>query len=528
MRPVVGSTWAYDESLPMFGFDGDSGSNFSQMYLDPSVKRVILESLRGDVNIAPPTSTEDIYGFGKQAARLAQIAHIANNLLDNSTASSSSASGKQSDKRLSADDNTQDIAKNVLKQALDALHHSFDLFLVGKVSDALAYDANMGGLVTVNGLRNPNADFGNGRYNDHHFHYGYLLYAAAILGKLDPSFLESHGDYVDSIYYDIAYESNFDSAEAASIFFPGARHKIWFDGHSFASGMFPFGNGKSQESSSEAVNAYYGAYLWSLVRNGAADNPSLDDSKQTDFARLLLATELRGAKTYWHMIPPESNSKNQTAGLSIYSPEFSENYMGTKPIVMIVFAFVQLLLMSHLTPFLFDILSLSVGNLGMLDALCTTWFGTQSLYVHMINLIPVTSITGELFTTEYATQEYPNVIQPLRDVDMAWRGYVAADHAIVNPNDAWIEAQSLQSSTLDTALSKSQVLYWIATRKGFHAAVAQVAQTRDDNFSSVKSGAGNGDSGAGACQNTPACSSLLGNCCPTDSGTFLNCCSERM
>ena len=120
MRPVVGSTWAYDESLPMFGFDGDSGSNLSKMYLDPSVKRVILESLQGDVNIPQPTSTEDIYGFGKQAARLAQIAHIANNLLDNSTASSSSASGKQSDKRLSADDNTHDIAKNVLKQALDA------------------------------------------------------------------------------------------------------------------------------------------------------------------------------------------------------------------------------------------------------------------------------------------------------------------------------------------------------------------------------------------------------------------------
>lgn len=330
MRPVVGSTWAYDETLPMFGFDGDSGSNLSRMYLDPSVKRVILQNLQGDVTIAQPTSTEDIYGFGKQAARLAQIAHIANNLLDNSTASSSSASGKHPDMRLSADDDAQAIATNVLKQALDVLYHSFDLLLKGKVSDALAYDANMGGLVTVNGLRNPNADFGNGRYNDHHFHYGYLLYAAAILGKLDPSFLESHGDYIDSISYDIAYESNFDSAESASVFFPGARHKIWFDGHSFASGMFPFGNGKSQESSSEAVNAYYGAYLWSLVRNGAADNPSLDDSKQTDFARLLLATELRGAKTYWHMMPPESNSKNQTSGLSIYSPEFSENYMGTK------------------------------------------------------------------------------------------------------------------------------------------------------------------------------------------------------
>ena len=170
------------------------------------------------------------------------------------------------------------------------------------------------------------------------------------------------------------------------------------------------------------------------------------------------------------------------------------------------------------------VLSLSVGNLGMLDALCTTWFGTQSLYVHMINLIPVTSVTGELFTPEYVAKEFPNVIQPLRDIDTAWRGYVAADHAIFNPNDAWEEAQNLLSPTLDTALSKSQLLYWIATRKGFNVSVAQGA----DSLSSSKSGAESGDSGTGACQNTPACSSLLGDCCPTDSGIFLECCSARM
>ena len=34
-----------------------------------------------------------------------------------------------------------------------------------------------------------------------------------------------------------------------------------------------------------------------------------------------------------------------------------------------------------------------VGNVGMLDAICSTWFGTQNLYVHMINFLPVTSKT---------------------------------------------------------------------------------------------------------------------------------------
>jgi len=324
MRPVLGSSWSYDEPLPTLGFDGGSGSSASHAYLDPAVKRTILKSLKEDVQLTLPTATENIYGFGKQAARLAQIAHIAHNLLaKNGTSTVQKQLGNTTDSS-----NVDAELSDVVDKAKASLYHALDGALKGKVSDYLVFDANLGGMVTSDGLRNQNADFGNGRYNDHHFHYGYVLYACALMGKLDPTFVNTHGDYVDAIYYDIAHGANFDSSASSSIFLPGARHKIWFDGHSFASGLFPFGNGKSQESSSEAVNAYYGAYLWSLVRNGAADDPALDDSEQTDFARLLLAMELRGAKTYWHMMPPGAKAKNQTDALTVYSPEFSKNYMG--------------------------------------------------------------------------------------------------------------------------------------------------------------------------------------------------------
>ena len=49
--------------------------------------------------------------------------------------------------------------------------------------------------------------------------------------------------------YDVTYDSNPDSKGFENRFFPLSRHKSWFDGHSFASGLFPFANGKSQESS---------------------------------------------------------------------------------------------------------------------------------------------------------------------------------------------------------------------------------------------------------------------------------------
>jgi endo-1,3(4)-beta-glucanase len=300
------------------------------------------------------------------------------------------------------------------------------------------------------------------------------------MGRLDPTFIEELGGAVDAIFYDVANSANLNSHDGATgAFFPVARHKAWFDGHSFASGLFPFGNGKSQESSSEAVNCYYGAYLWSAVRHGSASQPSSDFSMQTDFARLLLAMEVRGAKTYWHMLPRGVQS-NQTTRPTVYSQGFAKNYM--------------------------------VGNLGMLDAVCSTWFRTETLYVHMINFMPVTSITGELFNRDYVSVEYSKVFGPPTEVEMAWRGYVVADHAIVDPNAAWEEAQSLFSPQLDSAVSKSQILYWIATRSGFNVSKLHLPTPRgpmpDSSSGSL--------SPASSCEDNKGCASagLTGECCP--------------
>jgi endo-1,3(4)-beta-glucanase len=320
------------------------------------------------------------------------------------------------------------------------------------------------------------------------------------MGKIDPTFVQSFGSAIDSIYFDVANDSNFVSQKTKGIYFPAARHKSWFDGHSFASGLFPFGNGKSQESSSEAVNCYYGALLWSLVRHGAANDPLSDASYQTDFARLLLATEIRGAQMYWHMHPPIQSNKSDATKSSVYSPAFAENYM--------------------------------VGNLGMLDAVASTWFGTESLYVHMINEIPVTAVTGQLFTKLYVEQEYENILRPLGEVEMAWQGYLVCNHAIVDPGMAWDEAQNLFSPELDSALSKSQVLYWIATRPDFVAPTKSFVSGSPAPPSASaaslpeKSESRGQNRNSSLCLAHSACSraGLRGACCPTAEGTRLDCC----
>lgn len=65
--------------------------------------------------------------------------------------------------------------------------------------------------------------------------------------------------------------------------------------------MFPQGNGKSQESVSESINAYYGVYLLGLAAG---------DDGMRDWGRVLLASEIRAARKYWQM--PRGNGVSET------------------------------------------------------------------------------------------------------------------------------------------------------------------------------------------------------------------------
>lgn len=91
----------------------------------------------------------------------------------------------------------------------------------------------------------------------------------------------------------------------ADPFFPVTRNKDWFDGHSWASGITVFGDSKNQESTSEAINAYYAIHLWGLAIN----NPTL-----SNLGRVMLATEIRSTIKYWQI----------TSGSEIYPSPFAD------------------------------------------------------------------------------------------------------------------------------------------------------------------------------------------------------------
>lgn len=119
---------------------------------------------------------------------------------------------------------------------------------------------------------------------DHHFHFGYWVSAAAAVAARDLPWYRQHLEpAVKALIRD--YANN----DAADPLLPFARHKDWYMGHSWASGLQPSQDGKNHESSSEAANAYLG-----LVLLGKATG----DAVLEGWGQLLLANEVTAARKY--------------------------------------------------------------------------------------------------------------------------------------------------------------------------------------------------------------------------------------
>ncbi|MBC7512149.1 hypothetical protein H7142_00600 [Candidatus Saccharibacteria bacterium] len=119
--------------------------------------------------------------------------------------------------------------------------------------------------------------------NDHHFHYGYIIYAAAVLAKYDDTFRKQNESVVNLLVADI---SNFNADETL----PQRRNYDPYFGHSWASGTAPFKDGNNQESTSEAINAWTAVGLWAKqTKNQPLENQAV----------WMVSNEIAAAKEYW-------------------------------------------------------------------------------------------------------------------------------------------------------------------------------------------------------------------------------------
>ncbi|MBB6429531.1 glycosyl hydrolase [Algisphaera agarilytica] len=127
--------------------------------------------------------------------------------------------------------------------------------------------------------------YGSDMFNDHHFHYGYYAYAAAVLGMLDPEFLEDFGPMAKLVAHDYANPG----AQHGDPTLPKLRNLDPWAGHSWASGTSSPG-GSNQESTSEAVMSWIGLYLLGVA---------LEDEHLAATGALGYAMETRATIEYW-------------------------------------------------------------------------------------------------------------------------------------------------------------------------------------------------------------------------------------
>ncbi|CAD0090695.1 unnamed protein product [Aureobasidium vineae] len=108
---------------------------------------------------------------------------------------------------------------------LQKLKTAFDTFVRNKQILPLVYESSWGGAVSSGTYQTGDSglDFGNTYYNDHHFHYGYFVYAAAVIGYLDPSWLSqgTNKAWVNMLVRD------YSNSVTTDAYFPFSRSFDW-------------------------------------------------------------------------------------------------------------------------------------------------------------------------------------------------------------------------------------------------------------------------------------------------------------
>lgn len=214
-------------------------------------KTILKTQLRHDIN-ATQITAEDTYFAGKQMYRSAQLLDLAVQL-------------GETDSAATIQQKLQRELTLWLKQA------------DGRSKKAFYFDTKIKGIV------GQTPSFGSDEFNDHHFHYGYFIYAASILAKYSTDFKQQYQPMVDLLVADIANYQTDTSLPLRRSFDP-------YFGHSWASGSSPFNDGNNQESASEAINAWVATSLWATQTN----NQTL--RKQSDW---MLSNEVQSTMSYW-------------------------------------------------------------------------------------------------------------------------------------------------------------------------------------------------------------------------------------
>lgn len=336
--------------------------------------------LRGYLNEAanaadPFSGATDTYWTGKALGRLAQLVPLAEQAGETAT---------------------RDKLLGLMKGRLQ------EWFTVGGPSQ-FSYDPNWR---TLTGYP---ASYGSDtELNDHHFHYSYYVFAAAIVAQYDPAWASdtAWGGMVKTLVRDAANPSRTDSA------FPFLRGFDVYAGHSWASGHQGFAAGNNQESSSESTNLSAGLILW-----GSATG----DTALRDLGTYLLTTESDAIAQYWF-----------DADQQVFPSSFAHDTAGM------------------------------VWGSGVAYA---TWWTANPEEIHGINVLPVTG--GSLHLGAHKAAIRRNMAELERENGgpaVEWRDILWEFQSLADPAVAKAKWDSGHSGyTPEQGESKAHTYHWITT-----------------------------------------------------------------
>nr|GLL39100.1 probable endo-1,3(4)-beta-glucanase ARB_01444 [Ipomoea trifida] len=349
----------------------------------------IISAMHTDVQSldAANIKEESSYFYGKLIARAARLALIAEEVCH------------------------LDVIPTIRRFLKDAIQPWLDGTFA---ANGFLYDSRWGGLVTKKGLTDTGADFGFGIFNDHHYHVGYFVYAIAVLSKIDSAWGRRYRGQAYSLVADFMNLSRQNNSNC-----PRLRCFDLWKLHSWAGGLTEFADGRNQESTSEAVNAYYSAALMGLAYG---------DNRLVDIGSTLSALEIQSAQTWWQ-VREDGN---------LYAEEFTkENRM-----VGVVWA--------------------NKRDRGL-------WFGgaENKHYRLGIQLLPILPISEALFSDVQFVKQLvrwtlPDLAREREGKGEGWKGFVYALQGIYDKAVALEKVRRLNGH--DDGNSLTNLLWWIHSR----------------------------------------------------------------
>jgi len=231
--------------LPALPYLANYSSGFDPTSLNQKIQLIENDAL---------SSYTDSYNEGQAMNRLIQTARIADQMGDS--------------------DALQKIHTTIKERLEDWLSYE-----TGEVSFLFYYQNNWTAL-----LGYPAGHGQDSNLNDHHFHWGYFIHAAAFVEQFEPGWADDWGAMVNLLIRDAA------SSDRNDPLFPFLRNFSPYAGHSWANGFATFPQGNDQESTSESMQ-----FATSLIHWGSA---TANDAIR-DLGIYIYTTEQSAVEDYW-------------------------------------------------------------------------------------------------------------------------------------------------------------------------------------------------------------------------------------